>query len=225
LEQYKGDAHYGKSLRDVIAPFEGMIRQHGVEAPQAVAYLLQANARLTQGSPESRKAAYEELGRNLGLVEQSAEATGALADPAVKALQERLNSLESNLTARERASYEDAKARTAKEVEAFASDPAHAYFDEVASDLVTLIQTGLPLQEAYEKAVWANPVTRQKEIARVQTEHEAKLKENARLEALPKKKAAGINVRSRESQRAPTDALGSMEDTMKETLAEIRART
>jgi hypothetical protein len=73
--------------------------------------------------------------------------------------------------------------------------------------------------------VWANPVTRAKELARVQTETETKFKENARLTALPKKQAAGVNVRSRDSQRAPTDtAEGTMEDTLRSTLKSIKDR-
>lgn len=47
---------------------------------------------------------------------------------------------------------EEEKAFTAKQVEAFASDPAHPYFDEVTDEVVRLIKKGMSLQEAYEKA-------------------------------------------------------------------------
>jgi hypothetical protein len=46
-----------------------------------------------------------------------------------------------------------------------------------------------------------------------------------RLDALKAKTAKGTNVRTRETTRAPTEPLGTMEDTMKETLAAINART
>ena len=87
-----------------------------------------------------------------------------------------------------------------------------------------LVKAGLPLQEAYEKAVWANPVTRAKELAKQQTADLAKARENARLAALPKKHAASVNVKSRDAGRTPTEPLGTMQDTMKQTLAEIKAR-
>jgi hypothetical protein len=225
LEQYKSAATFGKSLHEVVAPFQAILDQQGIDAPRAVATLLTAHQRLTQGDQTSRQAAYDELGRSLGLAQNHVTAASApTVDPTVKALQDRLNTIESSWSAREQAALQEAKARTAKDVEVFASDPAHAYFDEVAPDIVTLIKTGLPLQEAYEKAIWANPVTRAKEIARVQTEHEATLRENARLEALPKRKATSVNVRSRETSRAPTEPLGSMDDTLKSTLAEMKAR-
>jgi hypothetical protein len=224
LEQYKSTALYGKTVQDVIAPFQPILDQQGVDAPRAVQTLLQAHMRLTQGPDHARQAAYEELGRTLGLSPTGDGQAAAPIDPTVKALQDRLYSIESSWTAQQQATLQEAKARTAKEVDAFAADPAHAYFDAVAPDMVRLIKTGLPLQDAYEQAVWLNPVTRQKEIARVQTDTEAKLKENARLEALPKRRAAGVNVNGRDSARAPTEPLGTMDDTMRSTLAEIRSR-
>ncbi len=224
LDQYKADAQYGKPLREVIKPFESILQQAGLDAPKAVSSLLMAHARLTQGTQEARRAAYEELGRSLGIVAPSTTPAVSV-DPAVQELRSQIQQVQQHLTAKEQATLEEVRAKTVKEVEAFASDTkAHPYFEEVADDLVLLLKTGASLQDAYEKAVWANPVTRAKEIARVQTEHEAKLKENARLAALPKKKAAGANVNSRETQRTPTEPLGSMDDTMRSTLADIKAR-
>lgn len=55
-----------------------------------------------------------------------------------------------------------------EEITAFAADPAHPYFDEVTGDIAVLISAGHSLADAYEKAVWANPTTRQKEIARLE---------------------------------------------------------
>jgi hypothetical protein len=111
-----------------------------------------------------------------------------------------------------------------KELDAFIADPAHSLFDDCADDIARFVSQGLSLQDAYDKAVWANPVTREKQVqSRLQTEAE-KAKERARLDALPKKKAAGVNVRGRETQRTPTEPLGSMEETMRETLAKIKGR-
>jgi hypothetical protein len=52
-----------------------------------------------------------------------------------------------------------------------------------------------------------------------------KLKENARLEALPKKKASAVNIKSRDTQRSPTEPSGAnLEDALKQNLAAIKAR-
>jgi hypothetical protein len=80
------------------------------------------------------------------------------------------------------------------------------------------------LKDAYERAVYANPVTRQKEIARLQTEADTKLREKSKNEAEAARKAARTNVRSRDTRRTPTEPLGTMDETMKSTLSEIRSR-
>ena len=225
LEQYKQDAQYAKPLREVLTPYQQMLQQINLTPQQAIDSLFKAHMRLTQGSVEQRKQAYQELGKHLQLLEDQAQATGTPVDPVVKNLEEKLSMLEQQMTARQQAELDVARTAASKEVETFASDTkAHPYFDEVATDIAAFVGQGKTLPEAYEMAVWANPVTRQKEIARVQTEHEAKLKENARLSSLPKKKAASVNVNGSASDRTPTEPMGTMEETIRDTHRQIRSR-
>ena len=221
LDQYKSEASFGKSLRDVMAPYRPMLAAQGLDEPTAVQYLLNANYRLTNGTREQRLAAYQKLGQDLQLADAPAHAD---LPPEVRQLQERLAGIESSLTARQQAEFSEARNRATQEVTSFASDPANLYFDEVADDIVAMIQAGHSLKDAYEKAVWANPVTRQKEIARLQTESEAKLREKAKQEAEAARHASSANIRGRESRRAPTEPKGTMEDTMRDTLEKIRNR-
>ena len=225
IEQYKGDAGFGKTLREVMAPYKPMLAAQGVDEPKAVQYLLNAHYKLTTAPAHEKKAYFESLAKSYGIELVQSTEQPAQVDPIVKSLQDKVNQLESSLTAREQAVLHETRTKTAQEVEAFAADPKHAYFDEVADDIVALIKTGLPLQDAYEKAVWANPITRAKEMARIQTENEAKLRDKSKQEAIIAKKASSTNVRSRDTKRAPTEPLGTMEDTMKATLSEIRSRT
>src|SRR3990167_7896596 len=220
------DAQYGKTIQDAIAPFQQDIQAQGVDAPRAISFLLEANRRLTTGSVESRRQAYEELGRNLGLPSQAqpgAEPQAPL-DPRIQTLEQRIASIQEAQTRQQQAALDAAKAKSQAEVDAFAADPKHAFFDEVHEDIVKFIQAGASLQEAYDRAIWANPVTREKQMQeRLSTEAE-KAKERARLDALPKKKAQSVNVRSRDTSRTPTEPVGSIEDTMRETLTKIKAR-
>lgn len=226
LDQYKGDASIGRTLKEVITPYKPILQAAGLDEATAVGSLLNAHYRLTQGSQESRLAAYHQLGKNLGLVQGTSATDTAPTDPKVQALQQQIESIQSTLSASQQAEYTRMQQSVSQEVEAFASDTtAHPYFDECADHIVKLIKAGYPLQEAYDTAVMANPVTKAKEVARIQTEHEAKLKENARLSALPKKQAAGVNVRSKETRTAPTGPLGSMEETLRAKYKEITERT
>lgn len=222
LGQYKGDATYGKQIRDVLAPHSQLLAAQGVDAPRAVQTLLNTHAKLSTASPADKLATILDIAKHYGV--QLSPGEQQPANPELQYVKEKLTSLESALTAREQAELTQARSRVASEVEAFSSDPANPYFDEVAEDIVAMINIGMPLKDAYEKAVWANPVTRQKELARLQTEADAKTRETAKKEAEAARKAAGSNVRSRDTRRAPTEPLGTMEDTMKSTLNAIRER-
>lgn len=226
INQYKGDAQYGKAFQEVIAPFQATLQAQGLDAPLAVQSLLQAHQRLTSGTPEQRQAAYRQLGENLGFTTgQTTTEPQPAIDPTVKQLQEQFQQIQQVLTAQQQEAFTAARTKASQEVEAFASDPKNALFDECYEDIVKFIKAGDSLQEAYDRAVWANPVTREKSVqARLQTETE-KAKENARLTALPKLKAKGVNVRGRDTLRTPTESIGSIEETARATLREMRSRT
>ena len=221
LSQYKTDATYGKTLRDVMDTYRPILAAGGMDETQAVQTLLNAHYRLTQGDPQSRKQAFYELGQNLGFL----QAQGAPPmDPQVQALQQQVQLMQQGLQAREQQTYNETREKIVKDVEAFAADPAHDLFDEAAVDIIAQIQSGVPLQEAYDKAVWANAVTRQKQIAKLQTEQTAKLRDEAKQNAAKARQAVGVNMRGRESRQAPTEPVGSMEETMMKVLADIKSR-
>lgn len=222
LDQYKEHAGIGKTLKEVITPYRPILEAAGMDEATAVKSLLNAHYRLTQGSPEQRALAYQELGRNLGLANPQEQQN---IDPTVKALQDKLAAIENSMTHSQQRALQETQTKVTKDVEAFASDTNHPYFDEVADDIVAMIHAGKSLEDAYEKAVWANPVTRQKEMARLQTETQSKLKEKTKQEAEQAKRAASTNVKGRDTRRTPTEPKGTMEDTMKDTLREIRSRT
>lgn len=222
LEQYKGDQTYAKQLRDIISPYQAVLNAQGVTETQAVQYLLNAHYRLTQGTPDERKTAYEQIGRDLGLVQAQAQNV----DPALARLQNELNGIKSTLTQRQQADLKAAQEAASSEVETFAADAAHPYFQEVSQDMVVLINAGHTLANAYEKAVWANPITRQKELARIQTESAAQLKDKAKVEADAARKAASTNVRGQETRKAPTEPKGKLlsDEDMRDTLKAIKER-
>ncbi len=222
LGQYKTDATYGKSLRDILTPYRPILAAGGMDETTAVQTLLNAHYRLTQGDPQSRKQAFYELGQNLGFLQgQQAQPV----DPQVQALQQQVAAMQQRDYDRDQRAHSEVRGRIEKDVATFAADPAHPFFDDVADDIIAMIQSGAPLQEAYDKAVWANPVTRQKQLATFQTEQTAKLRDEAKQTATKARQAAGVNVQGRDSRRAPTEPVGSMEDTMAKILADIKSRT
>jgi len=222
LQSYKEAADFGRPLKEVITPYMPMIQARGIDAPKAVAALLNAQYRLDQNPRDGLVEIAKSYGIDLEELATLAGTPSPQVDPAVKALQDELHGIKSTLTAGQQQAYQQAQTKVAAEVNAFADDPAHPYFNEVATDIVAMLKNGEPLPTAYEKAVWANPVTRAKELARVQTENAKKLREENQRKVEAAKKASSTNVRNRDTRRAPTEQIGTMEDTMKQELARIK---
>lgn len=229
LEKDRGDANLGRTMRDVMTPYRAHFQAAGIEEPVAVARLLDAHYRLATGDPATKQAMFAQLAQSYG-VEIGAQPAGEQTptDPAIQALRAELNGIKTHLTAAQQRTMQEAKERVTRDVDAFASSPDHPYFDEVSSEIVAFLQAGHELQDAYEKAVWANPVTRAKEVARLQQEQEKTIREKATAEAEAARKAAGNTVRNRDTRRVPTEPKGSMRDldsSLRDTLREIKSRT
>lgn len=217
LEKDRGDANLGKVMRDITSPYDNMFKDRGIEAPQAVQYLLQAHYNLTNGTPEQKIQLLNQLAQSYGVGQQSKS-----ENPEINGLTQRLAEIEQNLNASQQRVLQAEQARIESDVNAFADD--HPLFDDLTEDIAKLIQVGYGLEEAYEKAVWSNPVTRQKEIDRVNEDKAKEAEKQAKKETEAAKTAKSVNVKSRNTRKAPTAPLGKMEDTIRETLREINSR-
>lgn len=222
LEQYKQFAGYGRNLQEAFKPYQESLKQQGLDEVKAVQYLLNAHQKLSDQDINRRREYFQELGRLYG-VDFAQNAQNQAQTPEIAPLLEKITGIESVLNSLRQREYETTQKSVREQVDKFASDPAHPYFDEVSEHIVKLLNAGYNLDAAYETAVYANPVTRQKEIERIQTENAQKLEEKRKQEAQAAKKATSGNVRSRDTGRVPTEPLGSMEDTMRATLAQLRS--
>lgn len=223
LEKDRNDALLGRTMRDTIQPYQAVLQAQGVTEQQAVQHLLRSHYRLTNGTNEERLSAYQELGRNLGFNAGEQEQV----DPAVKALRDELSVIKNTISQGQNASLQEARSKVTKDVESFASDPSHPYFDDVADDIIIMLKSGIDLKDAYDKAVWANPITRQKEIARLKTEQEGEIRKKAIDEATAKKKLTAVNINSRDTKKAPTGPKATMKNldgALRETMQEIKSR-
>lgn len=235
LTQYSDAAKFAKAVKDVIAPHMELIKAQNISPDQAIGYLFNAHKQLSTGSAEQRIAYLAEIAKTYGLDISKAVALagGGGEEPAyVKELKERTSALEAERRREQDASRRQSEERIAKEVSAFAEakddkgNAKHPYFDECAEDIVALINAGHTLEKAYEKAVYANPVTREKEIARLSKEREAALRAQAAKDAQAARHASRTNVTSRDTGKEPTAPKGKKwEDTLDETMREIKERT
>jgi hypothetical protein len=226
IEGYKADAAAGKSFQRVLQPYAETLRQYGVDPLQEVQQLLAAHHSLALGTPGERLSTFKALMQEYKIDPAQLMAVSPPLPPEVQALQQRLESIESAQFQREQEAMQQRRAEIQQEITKFASDPANVYFKELEKDIAFLLQTGAAadLKSAYESAIWMNPAVRQKELDRQQAERTARAEQERKAKLEAAKKAARVNAPAG-GQPNGTVAAGSMDDTLKETLAEIRSRS
>ena len=206
-----------------MQPYLQVFQSQGIDPMQQVSGLMRAHVALATGTPEQKQQFFQHLAKEYG-VDLDTEAP--YVDPQVAGLQKQLSDLQSRLNGREQHEANEARSKLQAEIDSFASDPAHQYFDEVANDMAGLLRSGAAkdLKDAYDKAIWANPITRAKEQARLTADAEAKAKAEAAERAKQARKATGANVKSSAKAASGTAPLGSIDDTLNAALAAIKSR-
>lgn len=226
IEQYKSAAQTGQAYQSVVDPYMPILKQFNIDPVAQVKSLMHAHYQLATGSPETKAALFQQLARDYN-VDLSSIPEPSYVDPAVQALRAELNGVKSTLSAREAAELRTQQETLSRQIDTFASDKtAHPYFDEVANDIANLLtaKVSSTLEDAYERAVWANPVTRAKEQTRLTAAAEAKRIDAERDRAAKARQSLRANVRPTAKNGSATAPVGSMDDTIQETLARINAR-
>ena len=225
MESYKQKAHFGESFQATLQPHMEVLRQQNIEPVAHVGNLLNAHHMLSTAAPEARHQMFARLasdyGINLPQLLQTAQ-NYIPPSPEVVDLQRKFNELQSISTRNEQMQLQAKEAQLTAQIERFQKDPANVHFATVANDMVELLSRGISttLEDAYERAVWTNPVTRSAEQARATTNAAKALAEKTQAA----KKASAANVRTTTKKGSVTAATGSMEKTLEETLAEIKSR-
>lgn len=177
----------------VLTDIEPSLRSMGIDKVQAVKELVALYKHF-----ESDPVGYiQQVAQSRGIDLQKL-VSGQL-DPRQIALQQqthKISSLEQKLDGFFQEQEKQIETTLSREINAFASDPANEFYSEVRVHMGKLIgsEQAKDLQEAYDMAVWANPATRAKLLAKQEAErikeHTAKVKQA--------KKAAGPKLQTQE---------------------------
>jgi hypothetical protein len=237
------DAQLGRSMRQVIEPYRLLIESEGGTPDRAVADLLRTAAVLRMGSPQQKYQAFIAMGNQFGVdlrvfgqqqqqggqPVQPQQQPAEFRDPRVDQLLALQHRQEQEVAARDNAERNSVATRFMNETTAD-GQPARPYLGDVIDQmeaLVPMIRGENPaltkhqvLEQAYDRATWANPEIR----ALLQQEQQQKA-EAARLAANQRnvagaRRAASVNV----PRRASTPAAGKpgrLEDTIAETAREL----
>lgn len=232
IESYKTDANLGKTFREVIQPYTQTMQQYGVQPERLVGNLLNAHYTLAMGKPEQKMELFRQLAADYGVDLAQAGATQGFIDPTVSQLQQEVRRLHSQLSGFSQQQLGAIREQANAQLDAFeaATDAAgaqlHPYFNEVAAETAAFLSSGVAssLEDAYNRAVWANPVTRAKLQERAETAATDKARKEAEERAAKLAAAKAANVKSSAKASTAGSPLGSMDDTLNEVLASIAGR-
>lgn len=228
LEGYKGWAKIGQDLDAEIRPYDAMIRAAGATPQAIIKDVFNTIYQLKTGNAEQKAAValniLNEYGVDLDAVQLAAQkvAEGQPAiDPQVAHLQQQLTATNQRIEEQEKAALRQEFAGIVQEADAFKNAKGHEHYESVKLDMAAFIESGVcsTLQEAYDKAIWANPEVR----AKLEAERQKADRKLAADKAAAAKKAASTNVVPRGTlPGAPK--VGTMDDTLRAKLREINAR-
>ncbi len=225
LATYREAAETGRQYQQVMAPYMGTMQQYGIDPLQQVGSLMQAHYTLALGSPQDKIALFKQIAADYQVDLSQLSGEAPYVDPAVSALQQRLQSIESVQQQSLRQAQEAQRREVQQKVEAFFSDPANKYANDCWPQIETLVRAGTPLEEAYKQAIWMNPEVRAKVIAE-QEQAAKEAREKAAREAAAKAATATTSTtRVQAKGFRPTATPGSMDETLQETLKEIKSRS
>jgi hypothetical protein len=225
IEGYKAEAAVGRDVKQVLAPYMQTLNHYGINPMAQIQSLMQAHHTLALGTVEQKTAMVKKLIADYKIPVDKLTGDASYVDPEVQSLRSDLDSVRVQNEAVQNQLLQQRQGEIRKQLDSFAADPKNVYFNDVANDMAVLLKSGVAetLEDAYQRAIWVNPITRAKEVSRQQAETDA-ARVKAEQERLAKaKKATAANTRS--AARGDTgESKGSMDDTMAATLREIRER-
>lgn len=221
LDPYRNLA---QRFQQATEPHRDFFQQTQVDPFQLLNNFLSAHRQLLKGGPEAA-ALLRDMAKDYKIDLDAGEPV--YVDPQIKALQEELGGVKSVLSQREQAERQAHLNQLRGKLDAFAADPKNAHFNAVSGQMAVLLRADpqMTLEQAYDTAVWMNPTTRE---AMVQTKAKAEAEALAAAErkrAEEAEKASSAALRSSGRSAPQSGKLGSMDDTMRETLAAIRSRS
>lgn len=227
IESYRSRAEAGDIYNSIIEPYRPMLEAEQVDPAQILRGFATNHYILLKGSPEQKLQLAQNLMVAYGIdpVEVALGLAGRQqqqADPKLKPILDELAQLRNTVAIREQ-QISKAEYNTAlSNVQAFANDPNNIYYSEVEDDILHLMESGAvsTLEDAYAMAVLRNPVTREKEVARLAAEKNP----SPQPTKDKTKPALAANVNSTQAERDGTVPLGTMDETLAETFREISNR-
>lgn len=228
LAEYKG-------IDKAIEPFIPALTMRGVSPAQAIKQLFDAQAVLDRDPVNGIAWLARSYGVDLRQFAQGQQANGQQAghqpNPLAQYLQplvQEINALKGHFTTQQQQAVEHQRSQAVSEIQAFAADPKHTYFENLKDDMAVRIQSGMAkdLGEAYDQACWSHPDIRQRLISEQQQAAQGEAQRKAAEVAANARRAGGsiTGAPVAGSSSLNTSPSGSIEDDLRAAFAEAGGR-
>lgn len=226
IEKYKGQASFGNEVQSAIAQYLPILQQHGINPVAQISNLMSAHYTLAFGQPQQKAELFQRIAADYGINLSELGSSESFVAPEVQQLTTQIRALESKLSRYESVQQQNETQKAQDQITSFMNDPANVYAKDLVNDMADLLQKGAAkdLADAYEKAMWINPIVRDKEVARRNAEALKTSQAKAKEAAEAAKKAASANLSTSSKDASTTAPLGTMEDTIAQTLEKIKTR-
>ena len=144
-------AQYADQMQQAIEPYMNNIRGLGIEAPQAVKALMEADNVLRHGSPQQKQAYFAQLAQQYGI--NMGEVQIQPTDPNFYAIQNELAQVRGEVLNWKQAQENAQNEALLSEINQFQSKAE--YFEEARPTMIQLLNSGVAkdLDDAYQKAI------------------------------------------------------------------------
>jgi len=231
------DARLGSAINKAAQPYQMLIESNYGSPDKAMSAFLQTAAALQMGSPQQKLQTIVGLSQQFGvdlspLLQQGTppqQPQQQLTDPRVDQMlanQQRNEQIRQQQELQQLSGIADS---WVAEKDA-TGNPLRPYVGDVINEMTTLIPQikqanphyshSQVLDQAYDRAVWANPDTRAALQGQQQSELQAKQAAENQNRVASAKRAASVNVPRRASTPSPAKP-GSMQETLESTAREL----
>lgn len=214
IRQYRDAATFGQGIAQEMIPYQQIMQQRGVQPRELVRDVFATLNTFATGTDEQKASALlkvaQDYGINLDAVTTLRQRAPDGVAPALAPVLQRIQQVESTLTAQAQEREQLQRAEDEATVQRFINDPKNEHAKTCAKEMAALLTSGQArdLQDAYEQALWLNPETRAALLAKQDKERHTR----EAAEAAAARKAAGVNV-PRRGTPPVTPKPGTMEDT------------
>ena len=187
------ERHFGKKIKEVVTPYTPLFAMSNTTPEQGIREMLNYAQILQTGTPQSKGLLLHQLAQRWGADMRFTPEAATQPQNQLSVLQQELQRTKEELARLPQTlKQQQSEAEIKTIIENFANDPKNIHYEKVKPAMAALLQGGIAqdMQDAYDKACFADPDIRSSILADQQKASEEKRKSELKAKADAARKAA-----------------------------------